>query len=368
MNRILHVVGKMNLAGAETMIMNIYRNIDLKKVQFDFLYFTDEKSSYDNEIEALGGRIFRLKDSNIILNIFRLKKILRQNSDITAIHCHTALSSFAYLFSAYISNLGTRIIHSHSSKSREEISFTYGLYEKFAKVLINKFANQFISCGELASEYLYPYKKNTEITVIPNAVDVDAFYKTGKEHQDYLRKQYNISEETIVLLQVGRFLTVKNHKFSVEFSKFLCENNILHKLFFAGEGPLKSEIENYVKTEMLHDNIIFLGNRSDIDFLMAGADVLLMPSLHEGFPLVLVEAQSAGLYSIVSGNISKEVDLGLGLLEFENLETDKWLKSLLNRNNSNRLEDEERFIRISNQGFNINESTENILKIYQANG
>lgn len=366
MNRILHVVGRMNRAGAETMIMNIYRNIDREKVQFDFLYFTEEKTAFDNEIEKLGGKIYRLKNSNGISNIFRLKKLLKKHPEINGIHCHTLLSSSFYLLSAYTANLTLRIIHSHNTKSRSESNIVYNIYEKLAKIAINRYATHFLSCGNLASKYLYPYKKESEITMIPNAIEVEKFYNASQFQGDYLRKLYSISRESIILLQVGRFLPVKNHSFSVDLAKQLLLHKIPFKMFFAGTGELEQEIEKKTIKEGLEKNIIFLGDRTDIEYLMAGADIMLMPSLFEGFPLVLVEAQSAGLHSIVSENVSKEVDLEVGLLSFEKLNIPDWLVNIQNYKDLKKLNNGERLEKIKNKGFDIMKSIEKILKIYES--
>lgn len=366
MKRILHVVGKMNRAGAETMIMNIYRNIDKQKVQFDFLYFTQEKTSYDEEIINLGGHIYRLNGSNFISNIFQLRNLLKSEPEIEAIHCHTALSSFAYLFSAYISGVRQRFIHSHSSKSRDQNNFLYTIYEKSAKWLINKYATDFISCGRLASEYLFPYKDESQISVINNAIDVVKFESSAKTHKNYLRQQYSLSDNFIILLQIGRFSSVKNHQFSVQIAKQLLGSRVFFKIFFAGIGELQKEIEEMVRLEGLEDHIVFLGERSDIENLMAGSDIMLMPSIHEGFPMVLVEAQASGLHCIVSENISKEVDLNVGLLEFKKLNINDWAVSVQNFKNSTELSDGERLERMINQGFDINQSAEKLLELYEA--
>ncbi|WP_201530069.1 glycosyltransferase, partial [Psychrobacter frigidicola] len=104
--------------------------------------------------------------------------------------------------------------------------------------------------------------------------------------------------------------------FSLEIVEQLKKRKVDFKLYIIGQGPLEDQLKQQVQDKSLTDNIVFLGVRDDITELMASADYMIMPSLHEGFPVVLVESHSVGLTAIVSDQVSNEVDLGLGLVDF----------------------------------------------------
>lgn len=367
MIRVLHVVGKMNRAGAETMIMNIYRNIDRQKIQFDFLYFTHDSSYYDTEIEKLGGKIFRLTNKNLLSNLIKLQKILKSNPEIKGIHCHTLLSSSFYLCVSYFAKLPLRIVHSHSNKSKEKTGIIYKLYEKFSKIIIDKFATHFVSCSKVATQYLFPFRLQSEVLFLPNAINVEEFFKIGQENKNYLRDLYSLPKETIIILQVGRLSSVKNHSFSIKLAHELNKQEIDFKMFFAGIGEKEMELKNSVKSKNLENKIIFMGERDDVAHLMAASDVMLLPSLYEGLGLVLVEAQTVGLHTIASDQIPDEVDFDLNLITFEKLKINVWMNTLKIIRTLNTMDDFERKKKIIQHGYDAKHSAKLLQNLYISN-
>lgn len=366
MQRILHITGRMDRAGAETMVMNLYRAIDRNQFQFDFLYFTAEKCDYDDEIEKLGGNIYRITESNPIRRMLATKKLLQANSQWQIIHGHTLFSNAFHVWAAKMAKVSYRIVHAHSTNDTSHKSFIGKLYKKISIQSIDKNATHFIGCGMEASKFLFPKQK--EVLFLPNSIDTTYFAEIGENEKDYLNKEFHIDDSYLKIIQVGRLQTVKNHTFSLRIAKKLKENNIPFKMFFVGQGALEKELKQRIKEKNLFDEVLLIGLRSDIPQLMAGADVMLMPSLHEGFPVVLVETQSVGIPSLVSNTVSSEVDLDVGLVAFESLDAslENWVEKLSSLKHKKRIEKNERLNKLAEQGFDIHTSVQILSELYKA--
>ncbi|WP_271393620.1 glycosyltransferase [Aequorivita sinensis] len=364
MQRILHIVGKMDRAGAETMIMNLYRVIDRTQFQFDFVVFTDNPGDYDAEINSLGGKIFVLKGNSPISRMFALKTFLVKHPEYQILHSHTLFASAFHIFAACLAKVPFRISHAHSTNRTSSNKLASILYETICRKTINKFSTNFISCNKAAKNYLFPSKE--DVLILPNSIDTSKFAEIGLNCKEYLNQEFDIDDSYLKIIQVGRLQKVKNHSFSIKIAEKLKEKNIPFRMFFIGQGELEVTIKKEVKEKDLIDEVILTGLRSDIPQLMAGADVMLMPSLHEGFPVVLVEAQSVGIPSLISDTISLEVDLNVELVEFVSLNAniDIWVEKLIKLKQKNRLEKELRLNRLAQKGFDIYTSTEILSKLY----
>jgi glycosyltransferase EpsF len=359
MKRILHIIGTMNRAGAETMLMNLYRVLDKKKYQFDFLYFTDKHCDYDDEILSLGGKIYRVSNGGFVNRFVETYRFLKNNKDFYAVHSHTLLNNGTNLFAAYLTGHKRRISHSHNTSNGPSATISSSLYYKFSKYLINTFSNGFIACGFEAGEYLYD-KKN-KFLFLPNAVNFDDFKSTELE----IRNEINISNETILICQIGRFLSVKNHVFTVDLAKYMMSQNIDFHIVFVGDGLLKPKIQEKVKANKLESKVTFMGLRKDIPSILKSADCMIMPSIHEGFPVVLVESQVSGTPSLISSDIAAEVDLGVDLVRFESLSSNFELWSNKIKEIKNLKKTDTLFLSVLREkGFDIKSSLEILLKYY----
>ncbi|WP_209390151.1 glycosyltransferase [Chryseobacterium sp. RR2-3-20] len=359
MKRILHIIGSMNRAGAETMLINLYRVLDRDQYQFDFLYFTDKKCDYDDEIEKLGGKIYRVKSTGSVSRFWETYKFLRSNKQFYAVHTHTLLNNGFNVLGASLAGHQKRISHSHSTSNVSNNSFSSKIYFHLSKYLINTFSTGLIACGYEAGNYLF--YKNKQFKYLPNAVNFDDFNHTHKS----LRPYFECDENTLLICQIGRFLKVKNHSFSIELAKYMDERNIDFKLIFVGDGVLRETMERKVKEYGLDSKVEFLGLRKDIPRILSSSDCMILPSLHEGFPVVLVESQVAGTPSLISTNVAKEVDLGVGLIQFEflssnfNLWVDKLQKiSKLKKRDKCHLKV------LEDKGFNTKSSLKQLLNYY----
>ena len=364
MKRILHITGGMNRAGAETMIMNLYREIDKNKYQFDFIYFTSEPCDYDHEIIKLGGHIHRLTSTNFLDRFFDLKKLLIKHPEYKVVQSHTLLSSAFHLLAAAFAGVPHRIAHSHNTSDLSKSKFITLLYQSFSRSVIKKCATNFIACGKAASQFLF---QNEQIVLfLPNAIDTTKFASIGETQKEYINSKFQLEDDCLKIIQVGRLQAVKNPFYSIKIAKLLKERGIKFKLFFVGQGDLRQELKEAIKRHNLLHEVVLLGVRSDIPELMAGSDVMLMPSLHEGFPVVLVEAQSVGLPALISNTISPEVNLNLGLVDFEELSASAsmWADQLVLVKSRKKMKTTKRLELLKDQGFDIKSSTKRLINMY----
>lgn len=360
--RVLHIVGRMDRAGAETMLMNLYRNIDRDRVQFDFLYLTDSACDYDEELLSLGARVFRITGLAARLQplrAFRLFRLLRKHPEITAVHCHMLLASGLHMLAALAAGTRVRIAHAHLTGSGRRASHLFRAYERMSKSLLHRIVTLPLACGREAGRYLFPKREDT--VYLPNAIDLEAFTFDATT-----APRGGGPDRPLQLLQVGRLADVKNPFFSLEVAKAALISGSNVSLTYVGDGPLFDRLLQAVRAEGLEDQVRLLGKRGDIRELMLGADVLLMPSRLEGFPVVLVEAQALGLPIVASSSISAEVDLGLGLIEFVLTdEPTRWLSAVDAAVAKPRIQPDQAQTALRSSGFDARKSAQRLLRLYE---
>ncbi|WP_192813937.1 glycosyltransferase [Halomonas smyrnensis] len=296
------------------MIMNIYREIDRTQYQFDFAYFTSDHCDFDEEIQSLGGRIIRLRGDNPIQRFWSLFRALRAG-EWSIVQSHMLFSIGLNLLAAKLAGVPVRIAHSHNTNDSNSESIVGRMYQRAMWWLISWVPTEYVACGAAAAAYLFP--RQADVEVIPNSVDINSFAQADGMA---VKSELTITDNCLTILQVGRLMPVKNQAWSLKIAAAMRKFGTDFQMFLVGAGPDQQALESQIARMGLTKNVKLLGLREDIAELMAAADVMLMPSLHEGFPLVLVESQAAGLPSVISSTISPEVDLGMGLVEFLGLE------------------------------------------------
>lgn len=357
MKRILHIIGTMDRAGAETMVMNLYRELDTSSYQFDFLYFTDKNCDYDAEIGRLGGKIYRIVSPPGFARFKFVLKFLREYNHFYAIHSHTLLNSGWNVLAAYLTGHKLRISHSHNTSNSTQKSVKERMYYYFSKFLINTFSNRFIACGSAAARFLF--YRDKKVSILPNAVNFDDFIDRS------LSRVHQRQEGEIIICQIGRFLEVKNHIFTLKLAHFLKTQGISFKILLVGDGILLKKMEALAKDLGIDSQVDFLGLRSDIPAILMSCDVMIMPSLFEGFPVVLVESQVAGIPAVISDSISSEVDLGADLIYFESLNStfSKWAETIVAVSSIDKKDGKHRYL-LERRGFDVKSSLSILLNLY----
>jgi glycosyltransferase involved in cell wall biosynthesis len=299
----------MDIGGIETFIMNVYRNIDRSKIQFDFLVSLEDTAAFDEEIKKLGGNIYYIppRRKGIIKNRMALAKFFKEKGkNYIAIHQHaSSLTSILPLIYAKKQGIKTRIIHSHSNslKSPNKIHFFLHLINKLR---LHSYANYFFACSDLAAVWFYGDKKQ-KVEIINNGIDTSLF-KYGEDVRKRIRDTYSIQDK-IVFGHIGSFLKVKNQKYIVDVFQSFLEINSNAVLWLIGSGAMLADIKDYVAELNISNKVVFWGIRQDTYELLQGIDIFVFPSIFEGLPLALVEAQTAGLKIFASQNISKQAIL-----------------------------------------------------------
>lgn len=301
--RILQVVTYMGRGGLETMLMNYYRNIDRSKVQFDFLTHRSEKADYDDEIEALGGKIYHLPRLNPFSRSYlnALDNFFKEHREYQVVHCHQDCLSGVVLKVAKANGVRFTIAHAHSASQDKNLKY---LIKVLAKKNIKKYSDQLFACGDEAGKWMF---ETDNFKVINNAIDTD-LYTYNQEKSIEVRKKLGI-EGKFVVGHVGRFNYPKNHKFIVEVFDEVQKIEPDSVLMLVGDGDLRGEIEDKIKALGIEDKVEFMGVRSDVNDLMQAMDVFLFPSLYEGLPVTMVEAQASGLKCIISDKVPTECAL-----------------------------------------------------------
>lgn len=325
--RILQVVTIMNRGGLETMIMNYYRKIDREKIQFDFMVHRMERGDYDDEIESMGGKIYRMpniRPGNYRKYFKELDKFFEMHKEYKVVHSHINENSGFVLRAAKEHGIKCRIAHSHLADLKLDYKYPFRMYGRY---YLNKNVNEYFACSKEAGSWLFKNPKK-DVVVLNNAVDVDSFIRDNEKRKKF-RKKLNV-EDKFVIGHVGRFNPQKNHSFLIDIFAEIVKKRKDACLMLIGEGYLMDEIKNKVLKLNLQDNVLFLGLRSDICDLMQAMDLFLFPSLFEGLPVVLVEAQAAGLKIVTSTGVTRESDL-TNSLEFYDLKLspEKWAEKIL---------------------------------------
>lgn len=359
--RILHVVVNMNRGGAETLIMNLYRNIDKEKVQFDFL--TSKEGVFDKEILQLGGRIHRIpyiSDVGHFKYIRAMNSFFDKNSHYKIVHSHLDKMSGFVLRAAKKAGIPYRISHSHNTSS--EGGRLARMYKWYAGQFIHRNATDLFACSSEAAKWLFN-KRYSSTKILKNGIEsYKFFFSEGIRKQ--VRNELGVDEESFVLGHVGRFFEQKNHSFLIDV--FHQYNKINHKslLLLAGDGILRPFIEKKVTDLGLTEKVKFIGIRNDIHRILQAFDVFVFPSVHEGLPVTLIEAQAAGLPCLISDTISKEADLQMDLIHYSSLnDMSEWINRLKDIA-SNPAIRKINLNSISKQGYDVKEAVDNIEKFY----
>lgn len=296
--RILQVVTHMNRGGLETMLMNYYRQIDRSRVQFDFLVHRDERAAYDDEIESLGGKIYRLPRLVPWSASYQkaLDRFFETHPEYKIVHVHQDCLSSVILKAAKKRGIPVRIAHSHNNSQDKNLKY---LIKLFYKRKIPQYATELFACGQAAGDWMFG---GAPFRILNNAIDSIA-YRYDAETARQIRKESGISEDALVIGHVGRFSPQKNHAFLLDIFSEIHKKNEKAVLLLVGGGDLRSEIEAKAESLGLSEKVIFTGVRSDVSALLQAMDSFVFPSLYEGLPVTMIEAQAAGLPCFISDKV-----------------------------------------------------------------
>lgn len=307
--RILHVLGRLDRGGAETLVMNLYRAMDRTKIQFDFVIHTEDECDYCQEILDFGGRIHsmvRIQDVGPIEYKKAWKKFFAEHLEYRIVHGHMRSTASIYLKEA--KKYGrVAIAHSHNTSSGKGIS---AIAKNLLQLPLRYCADWYIGCSIQSAQWLFGKNiiKRPNFFVLKNVVNTKLFEYDrllGKEK----RKNLGISDVATVYLNIGRLEAQKNHIFLLKIFEEIISLDDNARLLICGVGPEEEKIRQYIYEHNMGKAVLTLGNRKDIPELMSASNVFIMPSLFEGLPVTLVEVQSNGMAAVISDNITNEVEV-----------------------------------------------------------
>lgn len=316
MKRILCIISTMNAGGAETFLMKLYRQLDKTNYQMDFCINVFDKCFYEEKIVAFGGKIYRIPPKSASISAFKkqLYEIIKANRYNYVLRITSSALGFMDLKIAH--EAGANVCAARSSNSSDGGSLKSRIAHRLGSLLYGQYVNVKIAPSNLAAEYTFGKKacEKGEVSILHNAIDINE-YCFDVEMRNHIRSKFKIQDDTTVIGHVGRFMTQKNHGFLLEvFSEYI-KLNKSSVLMLVGGGELESTIKEKASKLGISDKIIFTGIRSDVQALMSAMDVFVFPSLYEGMPNTVIEAQATGLPCVISNTITREANI-TGLVHY----------------------------------------------------
>lgn len=367
--KILFFVDRMRVGGIQTLLVDLFTHFDPQKVQCDLLLLDDGQNyELETKVKELGVSVYKLKGVWLrkpLDYIFYKKAVatfFEKHHDYDALHMNSGPKNAYILKMAKVYGIPVRIAHAHNSdyQTHSALQRTIG---NVMKKQVQKNANVYLACSDLAAKWMFGPQSQKAI-ILPNGIDLEKYSYDEKVRME-VRHELGIDDHTIVVGNVGRFTTQKNHKRIIEiFSEFLKykENACL---LLAGTGELMQQIESLVKEYNIQNKVLFLGFRKDVFRLIQAMDVFLMPSFYEGFPVTVVEAQASGLPCILSDTISRNVMIS-DSVTFVSLQKENgdWAKKILQGIEANGVSRKASFQILREKGYDINNMIRSLLEIY----
>lgn len=314
--------------GVETFIINCVNYLSEKEYVVDFVVM-------DQYPEYLEERVHR--SVNVHLVPSRMRNPIRYQSKmdkvvskgrydiIWANFC--TLTDIAVLISGKKYHVPVRIAHAHSSQNMggKLVLATH----LFHKAVIQRYATHFYSCSNAAGEFMFGKKivEGSSYHEMKNGIDSEC-YDYNKQVREEVHKEFQV-ENKIVIGHVGRFSDEKNHEFLVQIFSEFHKRHPESVLMLVGNGALKSKIEKTAEELQIKNEVLFLGVRTDVNRLMQGMDLFVLPSKFEGLPFVVIEAQAAGLPCVLADTVTRQAKI-TDLVSFESLDAPvkKWVTDL----------------------------------------
>jgi glycosyltransferase involved in cell wall biosynthesis len=361
--RVLQTVGRMNRGGIETWLMHILRHIDKESFQIDFLVHTDEESHYDQEILSLGSQVIKCpREADYLPNLYRAVRDGRYD----IVHSHNQYFCSVILGVCAMIGTPTRIAHSHTVNSPKKPDPMRQAYYSTSRSAIHRFATHRLAASGVAAEALFggDWRADPHCKVLYCGIDLEPF---GLPLPNGLRASLGLPEDAFVIGHVGRFREEKNHAFLIEVAARFFEHEPNAYLLLVGDGPLREATEQHAKDLGIRDHVVFAESRSDVPDLMRGAmDMFVLPSFYEALPLVLLEAQAAGLPCLISDVVCTETDTVDGLVERLCLSqsADEWARAIQHRRQRPVIPQPEALAIMEQSHFDIEASLANLEAVY----
>lgn len=305
--KVLHYVPGFDHGGIESRLLDWYRNVNRENLQFDVLIHTSLDNPAIRELETLGGRAFSIGHFHPLrLRQFfqNLTRFFAERETYDIAHCHSMETSFLVMKAAKRAGTDKLILH---SRARSHATQSAVPVRRLMKYLSVRAATDFFACSEEAAAFMTEdiHWCKPDVTVVRNGFQADQFrFDSGVRRE--VRAELHVND-AFLLLTVGRLSAVKNQPFLLDVFAEIRRRTQTAKLLIVGEGPMRSALERRADYLGISDDVLLVGNRRDVPKLMQAADFFVLPSMYEGFGTAAVEAQAAGLPSLVSTGVPESV-------------------------------------------------------------
>ena len=329
MKKVLIIIGKLSIGGAERVGRDIGFHADSKKFEIHYLVFGDDIGAYEAELQEKGCRIIHMDPPRgNHLRFLRELKVLLRREKYDVIHSHTMFNSGWAMLAGKRCGVPVRIAHSHSIRGNEKRGFVKNLYEKTMRCLILRYATHYVACGEKAGQWLFGEKNFAKKGIlIYNGIGLDKFAFSQETCREIRREQD--MDNRFVIGHVGHLAPVKNQRFLLQLMPEILKIKPNALLVLLGEGSERTGLEAMVRELKLEESVRMLGNVDNVHAWLNAMDVFAFPSFYEGMPLAMIEAQTNGLPCVISDRIPGDVHL-TDLITTLPLEgsTDGWVEAL----------------------------------------
>ncbi len=345
--RILCLISCMNTGGAETFLMKLYRQLDKENYQMDFCINEKEKGFYEDEILSMGGKIFRIPSKSENRKEFarQLTQIVREEKYASVLRITSNAMGFMDLKIA--KKAGASLCAARSSNSSDGKSWKTRLAHRIGRLLYNRYVDVKFAPSDLAAKYTFGEAayKNGKVSILHNAVDLSIFHY-DTDGRNAVRAQLGLEDSTVLVGHIGRFAAQKNHSQLLDIYAEIAKKQPDSKLLLVGAGKLQPQAQAKAEQLGITDHVIFAGIRSDIPQILSAMDVFVFPSLYEGMPNTVIEAQATGLPCVIADTITREADI-TGLVQYLPLELDAalWAQEALTAAAQDRRDTHSDFIR-----------------------
>lgn len=357
--------------GIESFLLNAFYSLD--KSKFDVTFLTCGRTTYDmfkDDILLNGGHIDEISIlpcgiKNKVSLFFRLKEYyINYQPDI--VHINSGTLSLQLLASKAAKSAGVRTVILHSHNYLPNQTRLKEITKSFLKKVLRRYGDYFFACSKGAAQWMFPNEildKGTAL-IIPNGIDTKKFlYDENKRNA--FRKELGITDDELVIGNIGRFQGQKNHVFMIRIMLEVIKRKPDAKLLLLGEGILKGEIQKLVIDYSLQKNVFFLGERKDTDFFLSALDVFVFPSIYEGFGIAAIEAQAAGNRVIASNAVPSETNVTGNVVYLpinDSKDVVKWAEEICD---TTRIVDRElENKKIYNAGYDVRSCYNKIIDIY----
>lgn len=288
-----------NYSGIASVVMNYVRFMDMNDMQIDILSRNEPEAELIDELRKKNIHYYKIpyRNSNPLRYMLELQHIAK-NYDVMHVNANSATASVE-LLAGRLAGVKTRIAHNHNSTCEHQV------IHRLLLPLFKSLYTQAVACSKKAGDWIFGANN---YVILNNGMDIER-YQFSEKSRHKIRGLYNISENMVVIGHVSKMYKSKNYQFLVALFEQYYANHPDSILFLVGDGEIKKEIEEDVTNRGLNECVIFAGMQKNTQEYLSAMDVFVFPSLWEGLPLAMIEAQASGIYCLASDCIDSEVNV-----------------------------------------------------------